>query len=351
MIINPKKLTIEANASCQLRCPTCPTTSRGYPPVVGNGYLKFRDLKNLLDTNPQIQEVCLENRGEMFLNPDLLPIIEFCFKKNIQIYCDGGVNLNHVQEKILEGLVKYRFRRLLCSIDGASPETYRIYRVGGDFDRVIDNIRTINRYKKLYGSKYPALTWQFVVFGHNEHEIPRAKKIAKDLDMDFAFKMSWDSGYSPIRDEKFVIAETGWQAVTRERFAEVTGDDYQRRTCYSLWQSPRVNWDGKILGCCWNSWGEFGGNAFNDGYILSINNEKIKHAREVLVGKVEPSIDLPCRTCDLYFKMRDSNNYLTLNEIFHSLYEHRLLYSFARLLYRASGLRRLRAWIKKRSHY
>ena len=129
-LINPKELNIEANTSCQLRCPTCPTTSEGYPPVVGSGYLKFRDFKKLLDDNPQISRIELENRGEMFLNPELLTIIEYVYKKKVVLYWYSGVNLNDVQDEVLEELVKYRFRSLLCSIDGSTAEIYRIYRKG-----------------------------------------------------------------------------------------------------------------------------------------------------------------------------------------------------------------------------
>ncbi len=31
----------------------------------------------------------------------------------------------------------------------------------------------------------------------------------------------------------------------------------------------------KVLGCCRNFWGDFGGNAFTDGLVSSLNNEKI----------------------------------------------------------------------------
>jgi MoaA/NifB/PqqE/SkfB family radical SAM enzyme len=235
----PHELHIEANASCQLRCPTCPTTSQGYPPVVGSGYLHFRDFRNLLDENSQVKKVQLQNRGEMFLNPELLQIIEYGFKKGIAISADSGVNLNFVREGVLEGLVKYRFRSLLCSIDGATPETYRIYRVGGSFERVIKYIQEINHYKKLYQSKYPKLSWQFVVFGHNEHEIPLAREMASSLNMSFVTKMSWDSKYSPVRNREFVMKETGWPAVTREEFEKIKKQDYMRGVCSSLWISPR----------------------------------------------------------------------------------------------------------------
>ncbi|MFC1826295.1 radical SAM/SPASM domain-containing protein, partial [Thermodesulfobacteriota bacterium] len=307
----------------------------------------------LLEANPFIREVELENRGEMFLNPELKSIIEYAYRHNVVIACNSGVNLNYVADNVLESLVKYRFRSLLCSIDGASPETYKIYRVGGDFNRVIAAIQTINHYKKLYNSKHPILTWQFVVFGHNEHEIQSAKKMASDLGMEFVPKMSWDSSYSPIRDKKLVMAETGWPAVTREQFAEVMGVDYMRGVCSALWHSPRINWDGKILGCCWNSWGEFGGNAFNDGYLQSISHQGIEYARNMLRGKAKPVENLPCSTCELYLKMKTSGRYLKLSEIFYPFYPHRWLYNTVYLLYRISGVRYLRRrltqspWLKE----
>ncbi len=160
------------------------------------------------------------------------------------MFSSSGVNLNFVHEGVPEGLVKYGFRSLRCSIDGATPETYKMYRVGGDFDRVIVHIQEINRYKEIYGSPYPDLAWQFVVFGHNEHELPLAREKARSLNMTFDPKMSWDSAYSPIRDPAFVMAQTGWPAVTREEFEKITGHSYVRFRCYALWNSPRVNWDG-----------------------------------------------------------------------------------------------------------
>ena len=329
-LIRPNILHIEANASCQLRCPTCPTTSKGYPPVVGSGYLRQKDLKKLLENNPYFENVQLANRGELFLNPELLQIIKLGFKKNIAMTADSGVNLNHVGDGVLEGLVKYKFNSILCSIDGATPETYRIYRIGGNFKRVIKHIEIINKYKKKYQSIYPKLTWQFVVFGHNEHEIPLARKMAKSLNMSFKPKMSWDPEISPIRNIDFVLKQTGWPAVSRDEYEKVTKENYSKNVCYSLWHSPRINWDGKVLGCCWNSWDSFDGNVFKDGYLSAINNYKITHARKMLLGQAKPLECIPCTTCTIYQKMRKSGRYLLEEEIFD---QHSLLYRGARYLY------------------
>ena len=82
-------------------------------------------------------------------------------EKNVAVSIANGANLNNVRDEVLEGLVKYRVRLITCSIDGATPESYRKYRVRGNFDQVIRNIETINSYKHGYQSAVPKLAWQF----------------------------------------------------------------------------------------------------------------------------------------------------------------------------------------------
>jgi hypothetical protein len=70
--------------------------------------------------------------------------------------------------------------------------------------------------------------------------------------------------------------------------------------CLQLWNLPQINWDGKMLGCCRNYWGDFGGNAFRDGLTAAVMSEKMTYARQMLMGEKPPREDIPCTTCDLY---------------------------------------------------
>jgi hypothetical protein len=70
--IKPTQIRLEVSSLCQLRCPSCPTTSKAIHPAVGSGFLKLRDFQSLLDQNPWIREIELSNYGEIFLNPHLL---------------------------------------------------------------------------------------------------------------------------------------------------------------------------------------------------------------------------------------------------------------------------------------
>jgi MoaA/NifB/PqqE/SkfB family radical SAM enzyme len=306
----PLKVRVEASSFCQLRCPSCPTTSRAIDPTIGRGFLRFDDFRQLLDRNPQVMRVELSNYGEAFLNPHLVRMLEYANSRGVAVEIANGANLNNAQEDVLEALVKFAVRAITCSIDGATAKSYETYRVGGDFDAVLANIRTVNRFKKKLKSEYPRLTWQFIVFGHNEQEIPVARSLAHDLDMDFTVKLNWDPNLSPIRDPVLVRAESGLPAVTREEHARLRGDEYLSGICHQLWDEPQINWDGKVLGCCRNFWGDFGGNAFADGLVPAVNGEKLNYARAMLQGKAAPRDDIPCTTCEMYVSMRDKSDFV-----------------------------------------
>jgi hypothetical protein len=302
--VRPVKIRLEACSACQLRCPSCPTTTGAAKPVVGRGFLKFDDFKALIDANPWLREIELSNYGEIFVNPELAAIIAYAHGRGVVLSCDNGANLNNVDESVIEALVRYGFRSITCSIDGASQATYGQYRVRGNFDDVIHTIRRINHYKQSLGSKFPVLTWQFIAFGHNEHEIAAAQKLAAELGMGFYVKLSWDSTLSPVRNPESIRSAAGVGAATREEFKQKHGQDYMQGICGQLWETPQINWDGKVLGCARNFWAEFGGNAFTDGLLPSINSEKLRYARRMLQGDAPARNDVPCSSCEIYLGRR-----------------------------------------------
>ncbi len=164
MTIKPSIIRVDASTICQLRCPSCPTTAGAINAFVGSGFLKLHDFQKLIEANDYVERVELTNWGEIFLNPELLDIMRYANDKGIELVALNGVNFNNVKEEVLEALVKYRFRALSVSIDGATQATYEQYRVRGNLETVLGNIRKLNEYKKQYRSSRPELQWQYVVF-------------------------------------------------------------------------------------------------------------------------------------------------------------------------------------------
>ena len=273
------------------------------------------DFTGLLDQNPSIAEVELSNYGEIFLNPALPEIMRTAFERGVVLHADNGVNLNSAREDALEGLVRYRFRSLTVSIDGATQETYARYRVKGDFNRVLLNIDRINRLKRDYQTGFPVLVWQFIVFGHNEHEIEAARRRAADLGMGFRLKISWDGDFSPVRDRQLVQIALRSPHLSRSEYYTATGKDYMRGICHQLWKAPVLNWDGRLTGCCRNFWGDYGVNVFHEGLEQSLASEKFRYAQRMLMGLAEARPDIPCATCDLYQTMRRDQRWITREEV------------------------------------
>ncbi|MBF0225409.1 MAG: radical SAM protein [Desulfobacterales bacterium] len=336
-VIRPSIIAIDPITFCQLRCPGCPNTGRGTAPLMGHGRLTFQKFKELIDINPNIQTIEFDCFGELFLNKELLLMIEYAFNKGICSTLSTS-NFNYVRPDVLEGLVKYGVRSLGCAIDGATPETYKIYRKRGNFDQVMANIKELVRLKKLYNSQYPKLTWQFVVFGHNEHEIPLVKSLSAELGMKISFKMAWNTNYAPIRNKKFVMDQLGWLSTNREDYESVTNQPYMNSVCLQLWRAPRINWDGKVLGCCWTQTG-FNANVFTDGYLNAINNPQIKYARKMLMGKSKPRDDIQCSRCHIYKLKLKTGKFLTTKELLSV--QNPSWFRLARNFYQKSGLRKI----------
>ena len=311
----PKRVRIEASSKCQLDCVEC--YMRTDPEGVANGCqlgnLKFKDFKKFVDEN-DIESVEISNHGEIFLNPELDKIIKYAYEKGIELNAGNGVNLNYLPKGMAETLVKYQFQSLVISIDGATQETYEQYRVHGRLDKVLKNIEEINFYKKKYKSDLPILTWKFIVFGHNEHEIPLVKKMAKKLKMELEFTANCAPEYSPLKDEAKVIKQTGM--ITTDLSPHVMLEEYNNHQtdwfyCAFLWEEPQINWDGKILGCCSLYNDDFGGNAFKDGYLKAMNHSKMIYAKNMLTNNAPPAKDIPCTQCYAYIDLQKSDYYMT----------------------------------------
>ncbi len=297
------RIGLDASTVCQLYCPLCTNHIKELADRVGHGFLSFTDFRRLIDANPAIRDIELANWGEVFLNPDLKHILRHAWERGIRLRVDNGANLNSVPEETLEALVRYRLRSLTCSIDGATPRTYGMYRVRGSFEAVLGNIRRINDYKRALRSSSPVLTWQFIVFGHNQHEIQQARALARELRMRFRTKLSWNESFSPVTDPALVKRQTGSRWTSRREYQASRRRDFMHGACHQLWERPQINWDGRLLGCCANLWADYGVNVLEEGLRAALDCERYRYAKRMVQGRAPERGDVPCVRCTIYRQM------------------------------------------------
>jgi MoaA/NifB/PqqE/SkfB family radical SAM enzyme len=301
---NTKNIRLDFCSQCQLQCPLCSTgTGKNKNGLIGAGRLRPLQLETFIKLNTDVKKIETSNWGEIFLNEKLPELMKIASQNNIELTANNGVNFNTVSDSQLEALVKYQFKDLRISVDGITQEVYEKYRVKGDLDSVLLNIRKLNALKLKHKSKYPRLTMQFIDFPHNSHQQEDAKKLAVELNMKFNLK----SNHSP-NSKKFISRAKDNKPVkvaSRQEFLNSVKSFYSL-PCRQLFEKPQVNWDGNVLGCCINKTHSFG-NAFENSMTTIKSSDRYKYAMKMVTHGAPPRDDIPCSNCIYYKKLKQEN--------------------------------------------
>jgi MoaA/NifB/PqqE/SkfB family radical SAM enzyme len=300
----PVHLRLESSSRCRLRCPACLRPADG---PVGAGYLRAYDFAAFAERHPERIDIEISNWGEPFLNPELPAILRIARQRGLRLRADNGTTLNDVGPDVLELLVTSEFESLHVSIDGTSQKTYAAYRRGGSLERVLANLAALNARKQAHGTAKPRLVWQFIAFGHNEHEIDAARAQADRLGMLFYLKLNYSTVYAPLNHPERLRRELG--VASRDEYERMHGRPYTR-PCTQLRSEPQVNWDGKLLGCCRNVWCDFG-NVFTNGLAACMASPRYRRLMAVVAGQAPATAEFPCSRCPVYDRMRLTGSFLT----------------------------------------
>ena len=283
--------------------------------AIGKGYLTAKNFEKFLDLNPQIKKIELSNNGEIFLNPELIDIMRIAYERKVLLFAYNGVNFNNVKDDVLEALIKYDFRGITLSIDGASNETYSKYRVNGNFDKVIENVKKLLELKKKYNSYKLYIIWQYIIMATDcdIQEIRKAKKMAKELGIDIFFKKDWQN-FVPS-NVKEIEAETN---LVYENDTLRSIDKSRWIPCADTFLNPQINWDGRFLGCCCLFDNIYSLNAFELSLEEILKSSQVKDIKNLIMGKywgTEKAKTLKCYDCWFYGKICKENSFVKKKEL------------------------------------
>lgn len=288
----PYKYFIDPINVCNLRCPLCPTGLNIL--ARQKGRLKLEDLKRYVDEiSPFAYRIELYNWGEPLLHPEIIEMIEIVSRNHISVGLSS--NLNYLTPDMAQKLVESGLNQIVVSVDGATQESYGMYRKNGDLELVLQNLDLLIKTKKNLNRSNPFIIWRMLIGKHNEKEVEMVRKKAKEIGVDFfttgllyintndsEMIEKWiplDPKYNHYKDKNRAIKNT-WN-------------------CNDLWESMVINWDGGISPCCWlhNSQYDFG-NVSSRSIREVWNGEYYKSARKAISKKTSKSdITTICHSC------------------------------------------------------
>ncbi|OGL43404.1 MAG: hypothetical protein A2042_07440 [Candidatus Schekmanbacteria bacterium GWA2_38_11] len=291
----PYVLNLEPNNTCNLKCPLCWVPN----PIKPKGYMSFENFKKVIDEiGDYLYLLNLYNLGEPLLHKDIYRMIEYANKK--KIFTSISSNFLIFNEEDADKMIASGLDYLRISLDGTSQETYQQYRVGGNYNKVIENIELLVSKKKKIKSKIPFIDWQFLIFKHNEHEISNVKPLAEKLGVDGVLI---SSAHAYGHEKEWLSEERG------EYYANPENID---SFCF-LWNQVLINYDGEVAPCCSHIAQiapEFG-NIFRQSFKEIWNNEKFKSARAIFSSSDEHKQrieNLVCYQCSIAIPFLSKEN-------------------------------------------
>ena len=313
---------IEPTLFCNLRCPACPTGLRlDLRPAVRIDPGLFRAMID--EVGDYLFVLHMYNWGEPLLFPQTPDLIRYAKTKNMTITLSSNLSLP-LSDDAIERLVSSGLDRLVVSLDGATPDTYRFYRRGGDFDRVRENMRRLQATKARLGRTAPGIVWQFLVFRHNEHEIDIARAEYRAWGAD---TLVIAGAHMPPDDPDFSPATLPAYNLYHPDHAYQRGARrVSKGACSWLYGGLVLNPDGKVSPCCGvpAAKDDFGVYDPLNGFQAVWNSERYRRARQLfwrraraevpdLAGRLDgmgvqvqtQADELICQRCPIPFRQDD----------------------------------------------
>jgi len=307
----PLRLTIDATNACQLSCPICPTGLNAQDRPIG--HLDQELFQSLLEeVGDFVFFIDFFNWGEPLVSNKIEEYVKVANRKKIWTTISTNLSLPLSDQRI-QKIIESGLSELIVSADGASPETYAMYRRGGNFELVMQNMQRFVKMKKQLSKRNPLITWRFLVFRFNEDEIEKASNLANELGVDqivFAPPYvdnkrfpDWIPKNSKFQRPQYRAEPTSLEGGTVESSGSIQepSRNEHRNRCDWHYVSAAINPDGSIAPCCalFSKKDDFASFTGKDGggYMAVVNNEKYRTVRDRFAGRINQPVDLVCEHC------------------------------------------------------
>ena len=272
----PVHIDLEINSNCNYRCLFCPHGTgemRNDMPM-----MNLETVEKILDelAKNKVYSIKFNWRGEPALYPHLIDITAYAKKvgiKEVQINTNGCL----FDEQKIRDFIKAGIDRVIFSLDATTADVYSKIRIGGDFDRVVNNIKTFDLIRKELHQDKPFIRVQMVRTELNKHQVEDYKKM-------------WQGIADDIRISDVTNRGQGDSLQVGDQFS------VGRVCCPQPWQRMIISCEGKVLMCCSDWFEDYILGDIKESSLKEIwQSQKLKKVRKLL--KQENFNFKPCKDC------------------------------------------------------
>ncbi|MCP4580080.1 MAG: radical SAM protein [candidate division Zixibacteria bacterium] len=244
----PSQVIIDITNICNLKCPLCPTGTGKIDRQKGKmSPTSFDKITDQLAN--KAQAVHLYNWGEPLLLGNFADYCKIAKSKGFVISTSSNLSMKLDQERANE-IIEAGPDRIIVSFDGLTERTYSMYRQGGSYQLLLDNLKLIIQSKKILRKKYPLIVLQFLKHRGNQSETQNLPEVCYDLGAD---EFQVVDILLPYGEGSNRSLANYW--ITENRLANEDGNfeirkNDQDKPCPHLWKYPVINHDATISPCC-----------------------------------------------------------------------------------------------------
>lgn len=272
----PSVVLLDTVSFCNLRCSMCVhkdmTRVRGYMPWE----LFTKIIDEVARENPSAR-VWMVFFGEALIlrrrKPTIFDMIRYAKDRGLEdVVLNSNANL--LDQEAARALVDSGLDAIYIGIDAFSPETYAKVRVGGDYQRVVDNVRHLLSLR----AATPRVFVQFVEMDENAHE--------KQAFIDF-----WTREGAGVKIRPKVSWAGNIQAPNL-----VLGQE-ERWPCYWAMQSMSITDQGRVVTCAVDLDARYVAGDATTSSLKEIWNGPLKRLRDNHLASRWQALPPVCRDC------------------------------------------------------
>lgn len=272
----PPLVQIEPTSICNYRCVFCYQTDLSFTSPK-NGYMGLMPLelfkRTVDELEGNVEAITLASRGEPLMHKQIVEMLDYLAGKFLAVKIN--TNASYLDEERCHAILRAGVNTLVFSADAAKEPLYSQFRVRGNLEKVMANVKLFHDIREQH---YP-----------DSRTITRVSgvKFSEEQDID-----EMEDAWGGLVDQVAFVRYNPWENTYEQPINDV------EEPCSEFWRRVFVLWDGTMAPCDVDYKATLGvGKVGQDGGVSDLwRSERYEGWRRFHLARQRRSVS-PCNRC------------------------------------------------------